>query len=274
MRKIIFLDVDGTLVPFNNIVSNNVIEAIRQARENGHFIFLCTGRAKCAVEVFESIGFDGYICGAGSYIEVNKQIIFDQYLNKQETNRIKTLFEKNHFSYNLEAKNATYQDQRVMRLIQLGKLFFKKEMELIIKKYCLQHISLYQYEPVYKMSFISLNKKKLIKVKHELENEYHFLIHKRRLGFIYNGEIIKKGFDKASAINKVLQYMHINKEDTICFGDSQNDLEMFQTCHYAVMMKNGYHGLKQYASSICESVEDDGIYYELKRLGLIDEKAD
>ena len=48
-----------------------------------------------------------------------------------------------------------------------------------------------------------------------------------------------------------------------------NDYEMIKVCHHAVVMGNGVKELKQYASSICESVEDDGIYHELKRLGLL-----
>ena len=41
MRKIIFLDVDGTLVDYHNRIPESAIRAIRQARENGHQI--CAG---------------------------------------------------------------------------------------------------------------------------------------------------------------------------------------------------------------------------------------
>ena len=46
MRKIIFLDVDGTLVDYHNRIPESAIRAIRQARENGHLVYVCTGRSR------------------------------------------------------------------------------------------------------------------------------------------------------------------------------------------------------------------------------------
>lgn len=46
--KYIFLDVDGTL--YSNELRGtpqSALDAIHQARENGHKVFLCTGRTKC-----------------------------------------------------------------------------------------------------------------------------------------------------------------------------------------------------------------------------------
>ena len=44
MGKIIFLDVDGTLVDYHNRIPDSAVEAIRKARENGHLVYVCTGR--------------------------------------------------------------------------------------------------------------------------------------------------------------------------------------------------------------------------------------
>ena len=44
-KKIIFLDIDGTLTePGCNEPPQSAIEAIRRARENGHYVYLATGR--------------------------------------------------------------------------------------------------------------------------------------------------------------------------------------------------------------------------------------
>ena len=42
MSKFIFLDVDGTLVDYHNHIPESAVKAIRQARENGHLIYVCT----------------------------------------------------------------------------------------------------------------------------------------------------------------------------------------------------------------------------------------
>ncbi|VIS79739.1 HAD superfamily hydrolase [Streptococcus pneumoniae] len=70
MKKIIFLDVDGTIVDYDNHIPDSAKIAIQQSRKNGHFVFLCTGRSKAEMpnEILD-IGFDGIIGGNGSYIE-------------------------------------------------------------------------------------------------------------------------------------------------------------------------------------------------------------
>ena len=44
MSKLIFLDVDGTLVDYHNRIPESAVKAIRQAREKGHLVYVCTGR--------------------------------------------------------------------------------------------------------------------------------------------------------------------------------------------------------------------------------------
>lgn len=46
MSKIIFLDVDGTLVDYESNLPDSAVMAIRKARENGHKVYISTGRSK------------------------------------------------------------------------------------------------------------------------------------------------------------------------------------------------------------------------------------
>ena len=49
MSKIVFLDVDGTLVDYHGVLPQSAVEAIRQARKNGHRVYIRTGRSKAEV---------------------------------------------------------------------------------------------------------------------------------------------------------------------------------------------------------------------------------
>ena len=82
-------------------------------------------------------------------------------------------------------------------------------------------------------------------------------------------EIIQKGFNKGKAIQRLQKKLGIIKKETICFGDGQNDITMFQESDIAVAMKNSHQQLKEMATSICEDIFDDGIYKELKRRNII-----
>ena len=44
-RRVVFVDVDGTLVNDRGMVPDSARDAIRQASANGHLVFLCTGRS-------------------------------------------------------------------------------------------------------------------------------------------------------------------------------------------------------------------------------------
>ena len=45
-RKIIFLDVDGTIIDYDNHIPESAVVAIRKVREKGHLVYVCTGRSK------------------------------------------------------------------------------------------------------------------------------------------------------------------------------------------------------------------------------------
>ena len=46
MKKLLFFDIDGTLVDFgNSTMSPSTADALINAKQNGHMIFLCTGRS-------------------------------------------------------------------------------------------------------------------------------------------------------------------------------------------------------------------------------------
>ena len=44
-QKLIFLDIDGTLLPPGEmLIPQSTVEALHKAHANGHKLFLCTGR--------------------------------------------------------------------------------------------------------------------------------------------------------------------------------------------------------------------------------------
>ena len=55
-----------------------------------------------------------------------------------------------------------------------------------------------------------------------------------------------------------------------------NDLEMIQTVAYGVCMANGSPNLKKQSDLVCPSVEEDGLAWAFRKLGLVenDKKQD
>lgn len=77
-----------------------------------------------------------------------------------------------------------------------------------------------------------------------------------------------KRSSKATAIDQVLKHCGISLEDAYVFGDSSNDLSMFRYASNCVLM-GITAGAGAYASFVTKTVEEDGIAYAIKELGII-----
>ena len=77
-RKILFFDIDETLLSHRTLeIPESAKKSIKKAKENGHLVFINTGRTISVVNrEIKELDFDGYICGCGSYIEVNGEVIY------------------------------------------------------------------------------------------------------------------------------------------------------------------------------------------------------
>ena len=73
----------------------------------------------------------------------------------------------------------------------------------------------------------------------------------------------------AGGIKQVCAALGINPADSICFGDSLNDLPMFAAAGFSVCMGNGGEAAKQSADAVCDSVEADGLAKAFADFGLL-----
>lgn len=277
-KKIIFLDVDGTLTLPDGKISSRVQEAIKQARANGHKVFICTGRSLAGTQVLLKTGlFDGVISSAGGYIQIGDDTIFDSCLSAKDVQLARDVFERHHILYNLEANDMTFQDEKMNYEFikhRLSQKNMNSELQRLLNEqkehFHIRPIEEYDRhrQPIQKICFMCYDEQELEEPRKVLSDKFRFIIHEIFSQDVINGEIIIKGTDKGEAVKKVCERLGYSLEQTIGFGDSMNDYEMIHVCHYGVVMGNGSKELKQCAQKVCESVEEDGIYHEFCRLGL------
>lgn len=271
-KKVIFLDVDGTIVSRNGHVSKKSREMIQFLRKQGHYVFLCTGRNRIGVKEIMGIGFDGCICNSGAYIEVNKQILLNCFFKSNEIKKIINVLQKYRFLYNLEGTYITYQDETtnkkfLNRKVKKWEITDKSRLNyyfhICVLEKC-QHL-----EPIQKITFMAPSYELILEMKKEVEGMADVVLHEIILDDMIHGEITLLGINKGTAVQKIINYLHFPIENTIGFGDSMNDLELIKTCFYGVAMENGSKKLREFADAICKSVDEDGVYYELKKIELI-----
>ena len=124
-------------------------------------------------------------------------------------------------------------------------------------------------QDIHKICFIATDQNDVERAKKQLGDDVNMVIHDIFDATTINGELISKVDNKATAIKQVIDYLGIDKKDTIAFGDSMNDYEMINFVECGIAMGNACKELKEVASRVCRSVDEDGIYYEFIELGLI-----
>ena len=76
-KKVVFLDVDGTMVNDRGEIPESTKEAVRRAKANGHKMVVCTGRSRFQIydELLE-LGFSGIVGAAGVFVIADGKEIY------------------------------------------------------------------------------------------------------------------------------------------------------------------------------------------------------
>ena len=276
-KSIIFLDVDGTLVNDNGIVSNSAEVAIKEARKNGHLIFLSTGRSKA--ELFDhimDIGFDGIIAAAGGYIELNNKTIMHKKFKEEEVKEIVEYFDEKGIDFYLEANGGLFASKGCKE--HLIKILFdenqsekqREELEKGMKPFieCLINGENLYRDDINKISFLGsdININEIIA---KFSGKFNIIPSTVPMFGENSGEVSLKGIHKANAIEVLLNYLDASNENTYAYGDGINDKEMLEFVNVGVAMGNAKEELKAIADDITDIHDNDGIYNSFKKYELI-----
>ena len=82
-------------------------------------------------------------------------------------------------------------------------------------------------------------------------------------------ECVPKGFSKASAMQLLSEHLNISMDNTWAFGDSSNDLPMFEAAAHGIAMGDHSSVLEPFSEMITDTVDNDGIAKALSHFGLI-----
>lgn len=263
-KKIAFFDIDGTLTSEQDgSIPKSAISAIRQARKNGHLMFINTGRCFQNVEKrFREIGFDGYVCGCGTniycdgrdvlYISQSHEIIM-QILRAARRVDVDILFEsRREVAFDLSRPLHTPGAIRQYR------------------KFVDRHYDMPEH--LENPNFFS--DKFVIWYERPEQLEAFRQISDRNFECIDRGgnfrEFVPHGYSKATGIQFVLDYYGLQKEDAYAFGDSNNDLAMLSYLEHSIAMGNASPAsLFDHVSYVTTKASEDGIKNALEHFHFI-----
>ena len=273
-RKLIFLDIDGTLTEAGkNVPPASALEAIRKARAAGHLVALCSGRNYGMLSPLLVYPFDGIIGSAGGYIELGGKVIYSCPMTAQQQARAMKCFADNGCFITIEGKMGSYVDPGLRQFLRsraaaTGNSEMLRWREQLETSLNIRPLSEYDGEPIYKIIFMCPSVENLTLPRRELEVEFQFCVQEPDPAGLINGELINRQFNKGTAVRRMAEAAGIPMDDTIGFGDSMNDLEMIETVACGVCMGNGSPTLKAHADWVCPAVSEDGLAKAFEHLGL------
>ena len=260
-KKAIFFDIDGTIYSYDKGVIEDTKEAIRELRENGHLVFLCTGRTYPMVtNDIRNIGFDGVIAGGGTYISYNNEIIFRNDITEEKTNAVIKSMRENGVMPIPEGHEYLYFETE-----DKIKPVYRKAYDVYMSSIP-DRIRLIDDGNICaaKVSGAFDENSNVIAVTEAMAEEFRYVIHNEKLL-----ELIPKDYSKAEGIKMLIDKLNIPWENTYAYGDSFNDLEMLQFAKYGVAMGNSHPDLFEQVEYKTGDFDKGGIRESLERFGLI-----
>lgn len=259
--KAIFLDIDGTLVSFRtHVIPRSTIEALKAVRKKGVKVYVATGRPKLLIDNLGGLEYDGLVTTTGAHcLDAKDHTISLRPIAREDV----ALLVRHHESSPDEA----------------FPVIFVSEDELFVTHVTPELESLSQ--------LLHFKIPPILPAAHALEKSILQLIaffppqkEKNYMQTLLPGcvamrwhetfaDIITQGVSKSYGIDQILKHEHLNLEETIAFGDGGNDIDMLRHVGFGIAMGNASEEVKAAARWVTRSVDEDGVEYALKTIGIL-----
>ena len=231
MYKIIFFDLDGTLLDDNKEILEENKNAIKLARENGIEVAICSGRQKEFVKIYKEMGETGkyIICanGAEIYDCDNNDEIFSCETEKQLCVDLYNLAEEKGYLIRIDTPYARYiNNSKYLRIGEIG-----LQISIVAKENDINCI------------LESLKKWPYVKVENKFQVNYFG-------EELYVINIVNHSVSKGNAISGLCKYLKIDLKEAVAFGDDLNDISMMKTVGLGIAMENALPEVKGLAKKI------------------------
>ncbi len=253
--RLVALDVDGTLVDYDNTMSPAVRTAVRQVAEGGLPVVISTGRSVPGVmDAAGKLGFtkgcavasNGAVTFSYSPVEILSTVTFDA----RET--VKLLLE--------HVPDAAVAVEEIGRGYRINKAFPDGEIN---GEMTVQSVDELVAQPVTRV---------IIRSPGQSAEEFADLSERLGLtginyfvGYTAWLDLAPAGVSKASGLASVAERLGVERADVLAIGDGSNDLEMLRWAGRGVAMGDSPLPVQEAADDVTASVQDDGVVVELER---------
>ena len=260
--RIVFIDIDGTLVNDKKEVSLATRSAIERIVNKGIYVVITSGRdlmhtidkskiANCFPIVIS--------CGGGIiYNYDNKEMIFSDLFDFSKVNLVWNYCLNNKIGLILKSNKAVYYNKYSLVTSGLKYKLVDNVFDIdddSISQFLIMSDSYDKIDNVYKyvldlgMFVTSLSSSYL----DNTVSDY------------YSIDVNNSDVSKGTAVSYLLDYLNLKKEESMSFGDYINDLEMFSSCGINIALGNACSEVKEKSDFITKSNNEDGVAWFLNK---------
>lgn len=257
MIKAIFFDVDGTLVdPVTHTIPQSTVDSLCALRSRGIKLFVATGRHMSMMDdVRGQFEFDGYVSVSGQFCLCGDTVVYSNPIPRSGMEEMVAAMEDFGFSgIFLEGEECwlNMHDEAAQRFLQ----------EFQVKTPPVRPLSRALENEVYQVITLLTREQEhvlLDRAKHLRATRWH-------PGFL---DALPPNGGKDVGIRAVLDWAGIATEETMAFGDGENDLTMFSCVGTSVAMGNANDAVKGQADYVTARVDAGGVSAALAHFKLL-----
>ena len=274
-RRIVFLDIDGTLIDEQEHIQPSTVEAVSRAREAGHLLFICTGRSRS--EIYPQIldlGFDGIVSAGGSFVWLDGETRVSQTMSLEDAAFAIDFFTGAGIDFYVQSDAAVVASpgfRAHLRQLLAAEVAdsnrVESDGELQFEKFFDDGGEVLR-DDIGKMCFLSADTS-IAEIRAAFAGRFDVINATVPVLGPQSGELLQLGVNKGSAILEVCRIQDLDPANTIGIGDSINDVEMLQVTGIGIAMGNAPDSIKAHADQVTTGVDDNGVWNAFVRNGLI-----
>lgn len=275
--KLIALDLDGTLLDSQKRLSSRNERVLKECIRRGIWIVPCTGRIWFGVPEFirSFPGIRYAITTNGAVVEdiIESRILDERKLTWQQAAELLGLAKKFHTMYDVYTDGYAFGEERFLEHMEdfgiqpaLQKMIRDTREAVPDVEERVRALK----KPAEKVNYFFGDLEERSRARAALDARGDVLVSS---SFANNLEINALGASKGEAILRLASYLGIRPEETMGFGDGENDISMIRMAGIGVAMGNGAEILKAEADYITGINDEDGVAQAIEMLVLGGEGA-
>ena len=276
-KKLIALDMDGTLLSTNDMISDVNAQAIKDAQAADHIVMICSGRLQDGVILkLNEIGLSNLPIsgGNGAVISVDGEIIERSVMNRESSKKLYEWLDTNEYPFVMctvqgnygsdllfERETYEYSTNASAYKPHATTATNKEEHQKIFKHIIIEDFNdVPENVGILKFYLMTPNKEKKDAAQKFARDVGDLTV---TSSFESNIEISDINANKGIGLKRVASYFNIPMEDTVAIGDNYNDSEMFDVAGFAVAMGNAAEGIKKITDAITLSNDENGVAHAI-----------